>query len=64
VAAETVETISRLIEGCSLYVLQKFNPVRVLEEEFFRNRKAGYDQEEMMQLRSIAEPWVGKCIVR
>jgi pyruvate formate lyase activating enzyme len=64
VAAETVETISRLIEGCSLYVLQKFSPVRVLEADFFKNRKAGYDQEEMMQLQSIAESWVGKCIVR
>jgi pyruvate formate lyase activating enzyme len=64
VAAETVETIGRLIEGCSLYVLQQFNPVRVLQPGFFRGRKAGYDQEEMMQLKSIAESWVGKCILR
>jgi pyruvate formate lyase activating enzyme len=64
VGAETVETIGRLIQGCFLYVLQQFNGVRVLQPDFFENRKAGYDQEEMMQLKSIAEPWVEKCIVR
>jgi pyruvate formate lyase activating enzyme len=64
VAAETVETICRLIAGCSLYVLQQFNHVRVLQPDFFENRKAGYDEEEMMELKSLAEPWVAKCIVR
>jgi pyruvate formate lyase activating enzyme len=64
VAAETVETIGRLIQGCSLYVLQQVNPVKVLQPDFFKNRKAGYDQEEMMQLKSIAEPWVENCMVR
>jgi pyruvate formate lyase activating enzyme len=64
VDARTVETIAQLIQGCFLYVLQQFSPLRVLEPGFFENRRAGYDHEEMMQLKSIAEPWVGKCIVR
>ncbi len=64
VDARSVEAIARLIQGCFLYVLQNFSQARVLQPEFFENRKAGYDQEEMMQLRSIAEPWVEKCIVR
>ena len=64
VDAETVETIGRLIQGCSLYVLQPFRQTRVLQPDFFENRKAGYDQEEMMQLKAIAEPWVETCIVR
>lgn len=64
VDAETVERIGRLIRGCSLFVLQLFRQMRVLEPGFFENRKAGYDQEEMMQLKAVAEPWVGKCIVR
>jgi len=64
VDAETMETIGRLIQGCSLYVLQPFRQKRVLQPDFFENRKAGYDQEEMMQLKTIAEPWVEKCIVR
>jgi len=64
VDAKTVETIAQLIRGCFLYVLQQFSPIRVLEPGFFQNRRAGYDHEEMMQLKSIAEPWVEKCIVR
>jgi len=64
VNAETMETIGRLIQGCFLYVLQPFSRVRILRPEFFENRKAGYDQEEIMQLKTVAEKWVGKCIVR
>jgi hypothetical protein len=45
-------------------VLQPFSRVRVLHPEFFENRKAGYDEEEIMQLKTAAEKWVGKCIVR
>jgi pyruvate formate lyase activating enzyme len=64
VDAETVETIGRLIQGSFLYVLQNFSQVRVLQPDFFENRQAGYDQEEMMHLKSIAEPWVERCIIR
>lgn len=64
VDAETVETIGRLIRGCSLYVLQPFRQTRVLQPDFFENRKAGYDEKEMMQLKAVAEPWVETCIVR
>jgi pyruvate formate lyase activating enzyme len=64
VDAGAVETIARLIQGSFLYVLQNFSQARVLQPDFFENRKAGYDQEEMMQLKSIAETWVQKCIVR
>ena len=64
VVAETLEAIGRLIKGCSFYVLQPFRQTRVLDPDFFENRKAGYDEEEMIQLKSIAEQWVEKCIVR
>ena len=64
VVAETVKAIVRLIQGCFLYVLQQFSRGRVLQPDFFENRQAGYDQEEMMQLKAFAEPWVQKCIVR
>ena len=64
VGSETVETIGRLIRGCILYVLQQFSQARVLDPDFFENGKAGYDEKEMMHLRSIAESWVQKCIVR
>ena len=64
VTAETVDAIGRLIQGSSLYVLQSFRLTRVLQPHFFENRKAGYDPDEMMQLKAIAEPWVEACIVR
>ena len=64
VSEETVESIGRLIQGSFLYVLQHFSHTRVLQPDFFENRNAGYDPEEMMHLKSIAEPWVQKCIVR
>jgi len=64
VVAETVKTIVRLIHGCFLYVLQQFSRTTVLQPDFFEDGRAGYDQEEMMHLKSIAEPWVRKCIVR
>jgi pyruvate formate lyase activating enzyme len=64
VDAETVEAIGRLIQGCSLYVLQPFRRTRVLDPAFFENRTAGYDQEEMIGLKAVADPWVQKCIVR
>ncbi|HYQ60999.1 MAG TPA: anaerobic ribonucleoside-triphosphate reductase activating protein, partial [Desulfatiglandales bacterium] len=62
VSEETVQSIGRLIQGSFLYVLQQFNRTRVLQPDFFERGKAGYDQEEMMHLKSIAEPWVEKCI--
>jgi pyruvate formate lyase activating enzyme len=64
VDAETVEAIGRLIQGCSLYVLQPFRRTRVLDPAFFENRTAGYDHEEMIGLKAVADPWVQKCIVR
>jgi pyruvate formate lyase activating enzyme len=64
VSPETVEAIGRLVQGCSLYVLQQFSSARVLQPDFFENTRAGYDREEMVQLKALAEPWVQKCIVR
>lgn len=64
VNAGTIETISRLIQGASLYILQQFRAVSILHPDFFENCEAGYDQEEMMGLKTVAEPWVGKCLVR
>ncbi|MCU0593944.1 MAG: anaerobic ribonucleoside-triphosphate reductase activating protein [Desulfobacterota bacterium] len=64
VSEETVESIGRLIQGCFLYVLQQFSPARVLQPGFFENESGQYDQEEMVRLKSIAEPWVQRCIVR
>jgi len=56
--------IARNIQGAKLYILQLFHNGRILHPEFFEKTEAGYDETELQLLRSIAEPWVEKCIVR
>jgi pyruvate formate lyase activating enzyme len=56
--------ISRLIQGARLYVLQGFHSAKVLNPGFFEGVEPGYTQEEMADLRSIAERWVTSCIIR
>lgn len=63
--ADVIESISRLISGAKLYVLQKFrNNTEVLRPEFFNGNECGCSDEELMHLKSIAKPWVKRCIVR
>jgi pyruvate formate lyase activating enzyme len=61
---KVVESIARLIKGAMLYALQKFKKVEVLHPEFFKSSDFKYDDSELMHLKSVAEPWVQKCIVR
>jgi pyruvate formate lyase activating enzyme len=64
VDAEVVENIAKTIKGAMLYALQQFNNSDVLHPEFFKEGNAIYDDDELMTLKSIAEPWVEQCIVR
>jgi len=64
VDASIIERISRLVEDSMLYALQQFHNNRVLHPEFFLEEDRAYDDDELMHLKSIAEPWVQKCIVR
>ena len=59
-----IESISRRIQGARLYALQKFQNTSVLHPEFFKENEESYDDNELLHLKSIAEPWVEKCIVR
>jgi pyruvate formate lyase activating enzyme len=59
-----VEHIARIIEGARLYALQSFQAKELLHPEFFKGLEAGYDEEEMMSLRSAAAPLVKRCILR
>lgn len=61
---EGIERIAGLIEGAELYALQGFRDKHLLHPEFFKGIKAGYDEEEMEVLRSIAGPRVKRCVVR
>lgn len=56
--------MQKTIKGSMLYALQRFNNSDVLHPEFFQEGNATYDDDELMTLKSIAEPWVKKCIVR
>jgi len=56
--------ISYWIEGSRLYALQQFSKTDVLHPEFFRDDSNIYQDYELMELRSIANQWVNKCIVR
>jgi pyruvate formate lyase activating enzyme len=61
---DTIECVARTISGANRYVLQRFNNTRILHPEFFKEVEPGYDIDELMFLRSVAEPWVKECIVR
>lgn len=64
VDAGVIAKLARMIQGASLYALQTFRPAELLHPEFFCNLDPGCDGEEMMSLKSIAEPWVKRCILR
>ena len=64
VTRQTVERICRRIQGAQLYVLQHFRKNVVLHPEFFQDCDYEYSDDELMQLKALAEQWVGKCIIR
>jgi pyruvate formate lyase activating enzyme len=64
VNAHVIKDIVKTIEGAMLYALQRFNNTEILHPEFFQGTQAGYDEDELLHLKSIAEPWVNRCIVR
>jgi pyruvate formate lyase activating enzyme len=64
VAEQDIKNIAKTIKGATLYVLQHFRNGRVLHSEYFRKDQGSYDEDGLMHLKSIAEPWVKKCTVR
>jgi len=64
VDAAVIENISRLISGAPLYALQQFQPADVLCPDFFQQNDRCFSEHDLMDLKSIAQPWVGECLVR
>jgi pyruvate formate lyase activating enzyme len=64
VDANIIRNIAKIIEGAKLYVLQPFNNANVLDPKFFTAADPGYERNELLYLKSIARPWVKRCIVR
>jgi len=59
-----MENIATLIDGANSYVLQRFRPSSVLHAEFFQKTGGDYGEEDLLSLKSIAEPWVNECVIR
>lgn len=53
-----------MIQDAPLFALQKFRNSGVLEPSFFENGENEFSDREMLALRSIAAPFVKKCIIR
>ena len=64
VDAKILKNIIKIIEGAMLYALQPFINSKVLHPEFFKATNPGYEKDEMMDLKLLAEPWVQSCIIR
>ena len=64
VTLETIENMAHLIQGARLYALQRFRNNDVLHPEFFGGIENEYRDEELLQLKATAEPWVEECILR
>jgi pyruvate formate lyase activating enzyme len=64
VTAPIIENICRRIQGAAVYALQRFHKSEMLNPEFFRETNYEYTDDELLQLKAVAEPWVEKCILR
>jgi len=61
---QSIAKIAKTISGAPLYVLQHFRNGRVLRPEYFAQNEGIYGEVGLRLLKSIAEPWVKKCIIR
>ena len=59
-----IAEIASMIQGAALYALQRFRRSKLLHPEFFRTLDPAFKEEEMIALKSFAEPWVERCILR
>jgi len=64
VTEETVKSITKTIRGARRYVLQRFLNRKVLDPGYFREAGSGYEEHELLRLKSIADPWVQECSIR
>ncbi len=64
VTEQNIENICRLIEGARLYALQRFHKSKMLHPEFFKETNYEYSDDELVQLKLVAQPWVQQCLIR
>ena len=61
---DTVVRIARLVQGAPRLVLQRFQPTRVLQPEFFKKNNRQIEAEELNQFQALASAWVKECVLR
>ncbi len=61
---ETINVISKLIQGANRYVLQRFQHTHLLNSGFFDAADPHIDDNQLNILKTIAAPKVNECIVR
>ena len=64
ITARIIENICRLIQGAAVYALQRFHKTETLQPEFFKEVDYEYTNDEMLQLKAVAAPWVNQVVVR
>jgi len=64
ISPPVIRKISGIIKGAGLYVLQRFQNKNVLDPAFFAAEDCGFSEAELLELKTAAEPFVGKCIIR
>jgi len=64
ISRPVIEIISGIIKGTGLYILQRFINKNVLDPDFFAAEDCRFSEEEMLELKLTAEPFVENCIIR
>lgn len=64
VTPHTIKGILQLIQGARRYALQRFRLKDVLHPEFFQPGNFEFSDNEMQELKMLAEQSVEKCIIR
>lgn len=64
ISQPVIEKISAIIKGASLYILQHFQNKNVLDPDFFAVENCEFKEEEMLELKLTAEPFVKSCMIR
>lgn len=64
VDASALTAIAAAIQGARQLTLQTFQPVHLLNPDFFAQVDPGFTPEQMHHLRDLAAPHVHRCLIR
>ena len=64
VSESIITQIGRRIKGAKRYALQRFNNVNVLHPDYFLKIGQPHRDDQLLELKAAAAPWVTECIIR